>query len=254
MKRKKYSEQLKKQYAFAGTGALHVYLAYLYSHLVDNVETSVKVLEVGAGAGTSKHFLEHKQILRTDLLETESMGVKGGVDILRLPFREAEYDFTFGMDVLHHLTEPYASLKELCRVTKNDKNREVMVFIEPYVSTFSFFIYRIFHSESTSFYLKRSFQLPEVSENPEDGDQSIPRFIFLAPRGQERLQEIFPTSDFQIKIKLVSFMSFFLTGGINRPLPTPKALISLMIKFEERIPQMAMRFLASRMIITIIKI
>ena len=254
MKRKQYSEQLKKQYLFADSGAIHAYLDYLYSHLVENVETSAKVLEVGAGAGTSTLFLNHKQILRTDLLETESTGVMGGVDILRLPFGEGQYDFTFGMDVLHHLTEPYASLKELCRVTKIDKKREVIVLIEPYVSAFSFFIYRIFHSESTSLYLKRSFQLPKVSENPEDGDQTIPRMIFLASRGKKRLHEIFPESDFRIDIKLVSFLSFFMTGGINRPLPTPKALVKLMIKLEEKIPQMAMRFLASRMIITIIKV
>jgi hypothetical protein len=252
--KKDYDDLLKSQRSSADAKSIHDYLFYLYSHFQVNLNASEHSLEVGAGAGTSSLFLMQGNILRTDYLEIESSNVMGGVDVHDLPFKDSEFYFTFGMDILHHLNDPFTALKEISRVIKIEKPRDIIVFIEPYVSVFSYLIYKLFHSESTSLYSQRKLVPPLVSSRPEDGDQMLPRLIFLTPTGRDKISRIFPDTDFKVEVKFISVLSFFLTGGINRPLPTPKSVIKVLIKLEEKIPQQAMKFLASRMVITISKV
>lgn len=254
MKSGKYWYKLQKQRKFSSQKGIKLYLKTLYSQFSDNINSSKAVLEVGAGAGTSLEFLSADGILRTDYLESDIPEVKGGIDLHSLPYNDEQFDFIFGMDVLHHLSRPFTALEELRRVSRKSRKRDLMMFIEPYVSVLSFLPYRLFHQESTSLNSKLLLREPLVSEDPEDGDQTIPRLLFTSKIGKKKIQGIFPETEYLIETKFVSVLSFFLTGGINRPLPIPPSTIALFIKIESKFPQSIMRLIASRMIITIKKI
>ena len=230
---------------------LKAYLIYLYRFFLPAIHDSEKVLEVGSGAGTSIAFLESPKILRTDILNSDDPRILGNVDITSLPFASSEFDSVIGMDVIHHLQYPFLGLIELERVLNDESKSGIIVLIEPYVSIFSYLPYRLLHSEQTSLFKKRKLVEPLVGSSPEDGDQTLPRLIFCSKEGKRRLNEIFPSDRYLVSIRYVSIVGFFITGGINRPLPTPVFVINTLIRVENSLPQFILKILGSRMIITI---
>jgi SAM-dependent methyltransferase len=239
------SRQKSSAVAFKG---LQAYLKYLYTFLVVEIEQREKVLEIGAGAGTSLEFLNHPNITHTDILESLHPKIIGNVDAQSLPFIESEFNSVIGMDVLHHFQFPSKALNEIKRVLSPGGS---LILVEPYVSLLSFLPYRFFHTEHTSMFQKIDLVEPLVGLLPEDGDQTIPRLLFCTKNGVRKIQEIFPDTEYTIKVTYISVMSFFITGGINRPLRTPGKLVESLIKFESVIPQTLMKVLGSRMVIRI---
>ena len=247
-----YWTRLKSQRNSANiTSGLRTYLQFLYGFFQSEVSKFDKILEIGSGAGTSLSFLQSSKIVRTDILDSDDPRILGKVDIHSLPFDDSTFDLIIGMDVLHHLQYPFKGLDELRRVLSFEQNPGVIRLIEPYVSPFSYLPYRIFHTEQTSLIEKRKLIEPLVGSKPEEGDQTIPRLIFCSKKGRRRLAAIFPPERYLISIEYLSVISFFATGGINRPLPTPSIIIRGLIKIEGLLPQFMMKYAASRVIITI---
>jgi SAM-dependent methyltransferase len=217
-------------------------------------ENKKHILEIGAGAGISLLFLPERNIIRTDFLPSDSLRIIGDIDAQNLPFADNSFDFAFGMDVIHHLADPFLGLSEIKRVVNESEPGTLMMFIEPYISLMSYLPYKVFHQEKTTLFSNTNLQPPMVSNQPEDGDQTIPRLIFCSKKGKSKLRQIFPPNQYIIDLKFISVFSFFLTGGINRPLPTPAAIITALVKLENLIPQSMMKLFGSRIIIKIIKI
>ena len=65
-------------------------------------------------------------------------------DASRLPFREGAFDAVVGLDVLHHLAAPRSFFAEAARVLRPGGR---LVLVEPWVSPFSYPIYRWLHQE-----------------------------------------------------------------------------------------------------------
>src|SRR5262249_52958182 len=61
-----------------------------------------------------------------------------------LPFLESTFDAVLGVDLIHHLARPAAFFTEGARVLKPGGE---MAFVEPWVTVFSFPIYRWLHQE-----------------------------------------------------------------------------------------------------------
>lgn len=245
-----YDLKLRKQYTNSNKPGISEFLGYLYGLVFDEIAASTKVLEIGAGAGISKKYQGQAEVFRTDLFEFPESEVKGGVDSHQLPFQDHDFESSMAIDVLHHLEFPLATLKELKRVT-NFENDGKIVFIEPYVSLFSYPVYKIFHTEKTSNPWFCNYTEPFISSKPEDGDQALSRVLFTQKKGANLIADIFPKEKFQIQVKVFSILSFFITGGLNKPLPSPRILVRAIIFFESFIPQYIMRFLGSRCLIII---
>jgi SAM-dependent methyltransferase len=105
-----------------------------------------RVLEVGAGPG----FLRaHSRSTRPDLRLTTSDIARAPwqdltTDCLRLPLRGRCLDTIVGLDVLHHLAHPASFFQEAARTLVPGGKVAV---VEPWVTPFSYPIYRWLHRE-----------------------------------------------------------------------------------------------------------
>ena len=245
-----YGNSLRKQLANSDKPGINEYLGHLYLLVSDEVSNSEQILEIGAGAGISKKFLKHKTVFQTDFFSFPESDVKGEIDAHALPFEERSYNSSIAIDVLHHLKKPITSLSEMKRVT-NFKAGGCIVLIEPYVSLFSYPVYRTFHTERTSNPWVTQYSEPFSSDRPEDGDQSLSRLLFTKRVGQKLLSTVFPSELYSVEIYVFSVFSFFMTGGLSRPLPMPRKIVRLTFQLESLIPQFLLKFLGSRCLIVI---
>lgn len=254
MKNRNYTEQLINQKKnVEKIASIDFYLSMLYRTLQDACDEKDRILELGSGAGTSKKYLNSKHIYRTDLIVCEEPGIHGNVDAQALPFKDATFDLIIGMDFIHHIQRPSLAFREMKRVLNDDSEGIQMVFIEPYVSVVSYLPFKLLHKEQTSLLKKRKLAEPLVGKMAEDGDQTIPRLLFCSKKGRSLVEEVFPKEIYEVLISYVSIWSFFITGGINHPLPTPVWLVKFFLQIESKMPKKIMKLASSRMVIKIQK-
>jgi hypothetical protein len=125
-----------------------------------------------------------------------------------------------------------------------------ILLVEPYVSILSYPIYKIFHQEKTSIYLRERDLVEAETKDPSIGDQIVAQTIFNRKSIAQKLETIFGDG-FEITVIYRDILSFFATGGVNKPLKTPSSLIKLLLKLEKKVPQPIMRLIASRIVIEI---
>jgi SAM-dependent methyltransferase len=242
-----YEIKLLKQFANAKLGTQKIYYEDLYKGIRSNLSESSKILEIGAGCGISSIFIEQENIIRTDFLPwKENPLVRGDINAEKMPFIEDTFEIVFGVDVLHHLTNPLKALEEVSRVLKTDCKA---IFIEPYVSPFSYIIYKLFHDEETSFRYRLSRESNRNS--PQDGDQGIAKAIFCSKKGLRKLSTQIPQI-FEVNTKLLHPFSFFITGGLTNPINSGKILIRVLLKIEYYVPRFILKLFASRIQINLI--
>lgn len=243
-----YNKSLEFQFKNAKSEPNKIYLIDLYKEIETRLVGKLKILELGAGAGISKLFIKNRNILRTDLLSTKGNSVKSGIDAHRLPFKNETFDAVISVDFLHHLENPQQALQEINRVLIKPNSK--LVFIEPYVSIFSYPIYKIFHNEVTTLMITKKYIEQKKKNGPSYGNQIIGQKLFRGRKAESNLYNIFgPTYTKTLIYR--DFLSFFATGGINRPMKTSPGLIKKLIEFERIIPNKLMKFLASRIVIEI---
>jgi SAM-dependent methyltransferase len=243
-----YQDQLNLQVENSKTPTAKEFLNGLYSELIKELKINEEYLEIGAGAGISAFFLQNYKVIRTDILPWGDGLVLGGVNAAEIPYKDKSFAGVFGVDMLHHMEFPYQVIKECMRVTKK---KGKIVFIEPYVSLFSYSIYKIFHTEKTSIVKRISPKKPAIGSEPEDGDQRICQSIFLTRRGRAHLQSEI-TREFSIKKYYIHPLSFFSTGGLSKPLKTNPKIIYQLQKFEAKLPKWFLRLTASRIVVVLV--
>ena len=246
-----FKEVLYTQFQNATKEPNFSFLHFMYSLLNKNfskLSEDARILELGSGPGISSLFLKSRKILHTDLLswEDSSVEIRSQIDAHSLPFHENEFAAVFAVDTLHHLSNPITAIREMTRVVAAGG---IIVFIEPYISFFSYPIYKGFHHEETSWTFHENEFQEVVSELAGDGDQGIPKFVFS---NKKLLSELMDNSNItEIQIKLFSPFSFFATGGLSNPMRTPRQLIKFLLMIEAKIPSFVMKIIASRMVITL---
>jgi len=117
-----------------------------FDQLLFDLPAQARVLEVGAGPG---RFAEHVHLRRPDLRWIASDLIEAPwndlvADALRLPFRSGVFDAVLGVDLIHHLAQPAVFFREAVRVLTPGG---WLAFVEPWVTAFSFPIYRWLHQE-----------------------------------------------------------------------------------------------------------
>jgi len=226
---------------------LRSYFSFLYKIVNQELEKFDSILEVGAGAAISEIFLEQR-IVRTDILPFNDFDVMGHCSMENLPFKESQFDAVLAFDSIHHSEKPSKSILELLRVTREGGK---IILVEPFVSPLSYLPYKMFHHEDTSwdFREKGSIALSSRNLNPAMGDQGVSRFIINQLSNWRSTN--FPK--LIVSITYLSPFSFFATGGVSSPLKTPKIFVNFLIQVETLIPNFIMKFLASRVILTITK-
>lgn len=243
-----YSLMLSQQFENASAGAINDYLKDLTSEIDIRLKPSDEILEIGAGAGTSSIFLKSRKITMTDLLFTGNKSVFSGVDAHNLPFSDHHFDSSFAIDTLHHLANPFLCISEMIRVIKPGGK---VIFIEPYVSIFSYPVYKLFHSELTTIRLHKTYFLRNQKVASE-GNQVICQAIFRHKSFRQEMNRAIDKSS-KVEIHYRDVLAFFLTGGINNPLPTNTRFLNKVLSLEKRFPQIICKWLGSRMVVVITK-
>lgn len=143
-----------------------------FDQLLEAVRGSSRILEIGAGPG----FLsEHARArtggwLATDIIPTPWNDV--AADALRLPFRDASVDAVVGIDFIHHLARPERFFRETARVLRPGGRLAV---IEPWVTPFSYPIYRFLHQEGCRLGLDPWAPFhDDPAKDAFDGDGAVP--------------------------------------------------------------------------------
>lgn len=240
-------ELLRQRENIVSNLGLRSYFQLLYTDVSREIEGFDKVLEVGAGAGVSEIFLRNK-VLRTDLIPFEEFGVAGNYNMEGLTFDDESFDAVLAFDSIHHSAFPSHALKEILRVTRGGGK---VVLVEPFVSPFSYLPYKLFHHEETSWRFKEITANKKLLEltNPASGDQGVSRFL-IRELSVDHLK-FFPHAYFSTKY--LSPISFFATGGVSHPFQSSTRIVETLFKFEKLIPASLLKFLASRVIISIQK-
>jgi glycosyltransferase involved in cell wall biosynthesis len=237
-----YADQLRIQRKNSSIPSVQVYLKSLYGRVENEIKLDAEYLEIGAGAGISKDFLKEYRIQRTDFMGSDDNDIRGNVDAHALPYKNDEFDGVLLFDALHHFTMPLDAMKECLRVTKPGGK---IILIEPYVSLFSYPIYKFFHFEKTS-WIYRIDSSDGAPSGPEQGDQGISKAILKSLKYSKtpQLKELSSWN-----YSLITPFSFFLTGGATSPLKIPSGVIKFAVMIENRIPKVLMRFIAARIFI-----
>lgn len=205
-----------------------------FDHILEGVPQNARVLEAGAGPGL---FAPHARSVRPDLawvaldlIEAPWNDIVADAQIL--PFREATFDAVVGVDFVHHLSSPLAFFAEVARVLK--PGGELCV-VEPWVSPFSYPIYRFLHQEGATLGLDpaRPFQKGD-SKAPFDGDAGVTRAI--AGRVDEaawRRAGFAGSPDFAPLNGFVYLLSLGFKGGSL----LPRFLVRPLIRFDAGLPK-----------------
>lgn len=117
-----------------------------FDALLNEVPPGARVVEVGAGPGflseASRQRRGDLRWLATDLSDADWNDVVA--DAHRLPLRDGSVDAVLGLDVIHHLARPGEFLTQVARVLKPHGR---LALLEPWVTPFSYPIYRWLHQE-----------------------------------------------------------------------------------------------------------
>lgn len=143
-----------------------VYGAWFHE-LLESMRDRTPVVEIGAGPGFFKQCCP--QLISTDLLATRWVDL--ACDAGRLPFRSESIGGLVMLDVLHHLPKPMEFFAEAGRVLKAGGR---LAMIEPWITPFSFLIYRYLHHEDCHLTVDLDRPFGEARKNAFAGNAALP--------------------------------------------------------------------------------
>lgn len=204
-----------------------------FDRLLLGLPRGALVLEAGAGPGL---FAPHARVARPDLrwialdlIEAAWNDVVADAQVL--PFRNGCFDAVVGVDFIHHLATPIAFFREVARVLK--PGAEVRV-VEPWVSPFSFPIYRFLHQEGATLGLdpRRPFQKGD-SKEPFEGDAGVTRAI--ASRVDETTWRELGYEG-RARLTPLNGFAYLLSLGFKKPSLLPSFLAGPVIALDRMAP------------------
>ncbi len=196
------------------------------------------VVEIGGGGGNLKEF--RRDIITSDYVFCPWLDLV--LDAHALPFQHSSVGTIAAVDVFHHLVDPVGFLCEACDVLVPGGR---LILLEPYVSLWSWPVYRFIHPEDVDFSVD-PFRGPMASsdKDPFDGNMAVATMLFL--RRREELEKRVPG----LKICSVEFSDILLyplSGGFENPAFCPAPLVPIVRRLE-RLLMPAARFLGYRML------
>ncbi len=197
------------------------------------------VLEVGAGSGFAHEVVP--RLVRLDLRAGSQVDVLGSA--LRLPFGDGSLAAVCGLDVLHHLPDPLAFLRECARGLLPGGR---LVLIEPFVSPLSRRIYGDLHHEG--FDPEREGWLQPAGGPMSEADAALSWVVLV--RDRARLSAELPELVLE-RITPHTISLYLLSGGVSMRSLAPGAALPWAAAFEDRLPTFVHRGLASMMTVVL---
>jgi SAM-dependent methyltransferase len=223
-----------------------VYSEEFFARLLAHRKADGISIEVGAGPGFFKQFAP--AIFSTDLILCPWLDAIA--DAQHLPFRSASVANIFGLDMLHHLAAPLEFLRETARILAPGGR---LILIEPWITPFSWFIFRFFHQERCDL-----SETPWTASNGNptrgkpafDGNQAIPYLLF-GRRHRARTLQALP--EFKLAaLEPFCLFAYLLSGGFSHTALLPESWYPLVSKFE-RASQLLWRRLAALRVLLVLE-
>ena len=177
-------------------------------------------VELGSGGGFLEEYIPG--LVTTDLLPLPFVQKVCAAE--QLPFENGSVGAIYLINVLHHVAEPRRFFAEAERVLTPGG---VVAMIEPYVSTFSRFIYTYVHHEPFD-PRAESWELPP-SGPLSGGNDALPSNIFV--RDRTLFEQRHPNLTIE-RIAPHTCISHLLSGGVTMRSFVPAATIPLFQKLE----------------------
>ena len=218
-------ERLKRQRrSWERKASLRVLYRHWYARVTAELSPDGPVMELGCGCGNFKEF--YPEVIATDFLKTPWCDQV--LDACAIPYRNASLKNLVLFDVLHHLPRPLDFFSEALRVLQPGGR---IILVEPYLTTWSRFIYGFFHHED--------FDLSaDLFDPPEKGGDSLREYANEATANiifdgrLDDFRERFP--EFRvIKLQPFSFMVYPLIGGFGAFSALPAFTVLPLSRLEE---------------------
>ncbi len=175
------------------------------------------IVEVGAGTGNFKRWLQPRSCWTLDILPGRYVDVQA--DAMWLPFRAGTVANVVMIDALHHFARPFAFLDRVTQVLQPGGR---MILVEPYASIWGWFVYRYLHHERVDF----NFRESDSAKPAWDGNAAIPRLV-LAPQNRERLP--LPVR----RVHYCEWLAYPLCGGFSYRSLLPAAVLRALHRLEQ---------------------
>ena len=216
---------------------------YWYRKIISHIPDQSQGLhiEIGSGCGNFKKYFP--QVLATDTVPNP--WIDRLVDAnASLPFEDNSVDTFILIDVVHHLSNPLGFFGQAAKKLKAGGR---ILILEPYVSAFSFIIYKFFHHEA----LDTRLRIPDLAKGTTTGENSaIPTILF------EYELDTFLSLNPGLKLICKEYQDFLvypLTGGFSGISVIPPALVSPLLNLEKPIVALLGRYIALRIFVVLEK-
>jgi SAM-dependent methyltransferase len=224
-----------------------IYKEEFFARLLSFRKNDGVSVEVGAGPGFFKQTLP--SVISTDIVWCPWLDAVA--DAQKLPFQSSTVANIFGVDMLHHVSSPMTFLLEAQRILLPGGR---LILVEPWVTPFSYFIYRYFHQEDCDL-STHPWELGDCCVTPGkkafDGNQAIPYLLF-GPRHRSRtfgaLSVLTP-----LVIEPFCLFAYLLSMGFKPASLLPPFLYPAVSKIEHVTRPLWRRFAALRVFLVLEK-
>lgn len=201
------------------------------------IHESAKGLEVGAGHGLSKLFIQSEDYMISDFADFEWLDYKN-IDALNTGFRDCMFDYIVSCNMLHHMPFPVLFLKEMHRILKPNG----FLLIQDINASFSMrVLLRVMRHEGYS-YDEDVFDEKVICTDPDDlwsANCAIPNLMF------DNIDRFTSYFNRLFKVERVSFSEFTIfinSGGVVAKtiyLPLPEIALKILKKFDDMLCKIA---------------
>jgi SAM-dependent methyltransferase len=201
-----------------------------FDALLRELPATGRVLEVGAGPGFFGNYARRtlgSRWIATDIVETPWNDVVA--DALRLPARSGALGAVVGLDVVHHLARPRTFFEEAARVLAPGGR---LVVVEPWVTPFSYPIYRFLHHEGCDDKIDPWHPFDDgASKEAFEGDGGLFTRIVrsLPPEGWRELGLGPP------RVTLLNAFAYLLSLGFRSGSLLPRSAAPMFLALDERL-------------------
>ena len=181
------------------------------------------VLELGSGAGLIKDFIPGA--LTSDIIFLPFINLV--LDGRKLPLAGNRIDGLVLVNVFHHIPNVYHFLQKASGVIKTGGR---IVMIEPWMTTWSRWIYANFHHETLDANVR---DWDFTASGPMSGsNQALPWIVFS--RDRQKFEYKFPNLVIK-EIKPIMPLSYLLSGGFRAKLSVPAFSYSFFRRMEDKL-------------------
>lgn len=175
------------------------------------------IVEIGAGTGNFKRWLEPRRCWTLDILPGKYVDIRA--DALRLPFRNEQLDNIVMIDALHHFARPFAFLEHAAQMLRNGGR---VLLVEPFVSTWGWFVYKFLHHERVDFGFRESATTKEAW----DGNAAIPQLALETLQREPSVLRV-------VKVNYCECLSYPLSGGFSYRALLPGPILMGLHRLEQ---------------------